>query len=224
MLRRPPVSGWHLLRARRRWSSGGGRGTLLAALVERSPQLTPDLPPHELEHMARCEALQGLQKVYPAALTAAEEGPDQQRARLRMEALVEKEGGRTGEGDRTGDERSLDSQLAQRLYLLVHADGQWQLPQQEWRPPETARDGLRRAIETSCGTDLAVHAMGNAPLGHMQLEGGEKLFLWRYLHVSGDVDAPEGVDYAWVTKDELAERVSVEGFGELATVVCGPYP
>ena len=140
------------------------KSTLLAALVERSPMLTPDEAPLTVvQQQAQAAAVR--QKVYPTTLTAAEEGPDQQRARLRMEALVEREGGREGDGDRTGDQRSLDRQLAHRLYLLVQVDGRWQFPHLAWQPPESARDGLRRAITQSCGDGLATHQMGNAPLG-----------------------------------------------------------
>jgi len=195
--------------------------TLLAALVERSPVLTPDEPPHEAAQRLHAEILQQ-HKVYPTALTAAEEGPDQQRARLRMEALVEREGGREGEGDRTGDRRSLDRQLAKRLYLLVQVDGKWQFPRLAWAPPETARDSLRRALSQSCGEELRTHQMGNAPLGHAPLAGGDSLFLWRHLYVSGDVRVPPGGDFAWVTKTELAELVSEE-LSALSATTCGPF-
>ena len=197
------------------------KSTLLAALVERSPMLTPDEAPLTVvQQQAQAAAVR--QKVYPTTLTAAEEGPDQQRARLRMEALVEREGGREGDGDRTGDQRSLDRQLAHRLYLLVQVDGRWQFPHLAWQPPESARDGLRRAITQSCGDGLATHQMGNAPLGHTSLASGDALFLWRHLYVSGEVTVPPGNDYAWVTKAELAKLVSKE-LGDLSAIACGPF-
>ena len=204
-----------------RFCSSSG-ATRLAALIERSPQLTPD--PTEAEELQQAfHAAQHVrQRKYPAVLTAAEEGPDQERARQRMEAIVEEEGSREGDGDRSGDMRSMDRCLAQRLYLLVQVDGQWELPQMEWQPPESARDGLRRAIEARCGGELNVHQMGNAPLGHVELSGGTRLFLWRFLYVSGDVVSP-GDDYAWVTQQELAERVD-DNMSQLTNVVTGPYP
>ena len=199
--------------------------TMLAALVERSPQLTPDLPDYEVEHRERQLALEAMHKVYPEVLTASEEGPDQQAARLRLEDLLEREGSREGEGDRTGDQHSLDRQLTKRLYLLVRgADGQWSLPQQEWRgPPESARDGVQRAVSTACGDALRYHQMGNAPLAHLPSEDGSAtLFLWRCLYIDGQVDAPDGGDYAWVTRSELLDRVDAP-LQELAGVACGPY-
>ena len=112
--------------------------TVLAALVERTPVLTPDLREWEEKQLRHTAALEAAQKVSPSAITAAEEGPDQQRARLRMEGLVERESTREGEGDRTGDMRSLDRRLSQRLYLLVRVGGRWQLPQEAWTAPEAA--------------------------------------------------------------------------------------
>ena len=102
------------------------------------------------------------------------------------------------------------------------SDGPWRFPQREWAgPPERARDGLQAAIEATCGDALAVHQMGNAPLGHLGGPAG-KLFVWRFLYVSGQVDAADGLEYAWLTKEELTERVDGE-LGELARLVCGPF-
>ena len=204
-----------------RWLSTESNATMLAVMVERSPQLTPEPTEIEKAQYRHTEELEGLHKVYPSALTTAEEGPDQQRARERMERLVDRDGSREGEGDRTGDERSLDRRLAQRLYLLVQVDGRWRFPQQTWQPPESAQSGLIRAVTAECGDSLATHQMGNAPMGHRELGSGEKLFLWRHLYVSGEVRVPDGADYAWLTKEELAERID----DELAPMahLCGPF-
>ena len=206
--------------ARRALGGGAAPPTLLAALIERSPLLTPEMSELEQQQQERSEAFEALHKVYPSSLTSAEEGPDQQRARLRMESILENEASREGEGDRTGDERSLDRRLAQRLYLLVRdgPNGPWRFPQREWAgPPERARDGLQSAIEATCGEALSVHQMGNAPLGHLP---ASNLFVWRFLYVAGHVD--DDLEHAWLTRDELTERVDGE-LGELAKLVCGPY-
>ena len=155
--------------------------THLAALIERSPQLTPELREYERELVADMETHESWAKVYPEALTAAEEGPDRQRARLRLEALLESDGGREGEGDRTGDTRSLDRHLSQRLYLLTRraADEPWALPQRAWVAPESVRDGLAELVRTRCGDELAVHQMGNAPMAHRKLFDGGSVFFWK---------------------------------------------
>ena len=215
-----------LLAARQRGLSTPASGrTLLAALVERSPVLTPDLPDHETKHATWRARLEALHKTYPAVLTQAEEGPDQQRARERAVSIVDDWGTREGEGDRSGDETSLDRRLSQRVYLLVRVDGKWVLPQREWAgPPETSRDVLNKALEAACGTDIKLHPTGNAPFGHLpNLAGGSTTFLWRYLHVAGDVQPGSEVDqHAWLTKAELVEHLD-EPLGQLVLDICGPY-
>ena len=211
-----------LLRGLANGPSGSGGATLLAALVERSPQVTPELSELAQAQLAHQARLEGLHKAYPTALTAAEEGPDQQRARLRMEQLVEDESTREGEGDRTGDESSIDRRLDCRVYLAVRVDGRWQLPAEAWRAPETARDGLRRALSAQCGDGLSAHQMGNAPLAHVALESGDTLFLWRHLYVSGEVEVREGDAHAWLTKDELAHRLG-DDLGPITATACGPF-
>ena len=211
-----------LLRGLAGGSSDSGGTTLLAALVERSPQVTPELSDLEQIQHAHQRRLEGLHKAYPTALTAAEEGPDQQRARLRMEQLVEHESTREGEGDRTGDESSIDRRLDCRVYLAVRVNGHWQLPAEAWRSPESAREGLRRVLSAQCGDDLSAHQMGNAPLAHLALESGDTLFLWRHMYVSGEVEVRDGDAHAWLTKEELAERLGAQ-IGPLTATACGPF-
>ena len=104
--------------------------TILAALVERLPILTPELPTWKLDSQLRKEeASSARAKIFPEEYTNADEGPDRKRARLRVNALIEREGSREGKGDREEDQQSLDRKLAQRLYLLLHVEGRWQLPQ-----------------------------------------------------------------------------------------------
>ena len=212
-----------------RWlGAAAGKRTLLAALVERPPQLTPDLPDWEVAESERKESLIAFHKQYPEALTAIEEGGDQERARLRMMALVEDQGSREGDGDRTGDERSLERRLAQRTYLLVRIGDEWRFPQGVWSDPEQKmRVGLSEALEASCGDELKLHPMGNAPLGHLTVEGSDStLFVWRYLHVAGQVNLSDSIDdFAWLTKEELVERLGgAEGtLGGFAAKICGPF-
>lgn len=206
-------------------SASASTRTLLGLLVERTPQLTPDLPDYEIVNDERKIKLEALHKVSPAAITSAEETPDQERARKRLEALIESEGGREGEGDRSGDLTSLDRRLAQRVYLLVRVGDVWQLPQREWAgPPETAREALAAALEASCGAELNLHPMGNAPLGHLPDSAPDStLFVWRYQHVSGQVTKTSAIDeYAWLTKDEIVERVA-DPLGAFCKDICGPH-
>ena len=93
---------------RRLCSGSGGGGATLSALIERLPVVTPELSEWEVEWSEAREALViSRAKVYNAEFTAAEEGPERTRARLRLEQVVESMGGRQGGGDTTGDESSM---------------------------------------------------------------------------------------------------------------------
>ena len=203
-------------------STSSGATTLLAAVIERSPLITPDLKPFEVAEMERKQARQALQKAYPSELTEIEEGPDQVRARQRLQQVLEKYGGREGEGDKSGNEHSMQRRLAQRLYLLVCVDGAWQFPSGLWEPPALAQPSLQDLISQRCGDDLTLHPVGYAPVAHQELEQGA-VFYWKLLHVAGSVEPSEGVDYAWLTKDEIVDRLD-PATAELASEMLGPFP
>ena len=59
--------------------------------------------------------------------------------------------------------------------------------------------------------------VGNAPAAHL----GE-LFVWRFQHVKGEVAPPAGA-HAWLTKQELAERIGGP-LGALALQLCDTLP
>jgi len=117
--------------------------------------VTPELPAWKRESLELRERLSAhLSKVYPEQLTVAQEGPDRRQARLRAAAIIESEGAREGEGDRTGDETSLDRKLAHRLYLVLREGGAWRLPQVHWSggvEAPTVRQCLGEHLSASCG-------------------------------------------------------------------------
>uniref|UniRef100_A0A7S0L4P3 Ribosomal protein L46 N-terminal domain-containing protein n=1 Tax=Coccolithus braarudii TaxID=221442 RepID=A0A7S0L4P3_9EUKA len=215
--------------SRARLSSSCSPPITLAALVERIPVLTPPVPEwkREREELQRSKA-ELLSKVYPEKFTASEEGPDRKQARLKLEALVQREGGREGEGDRTSDQRSMDRQLARRLYLLLRVDGTWQLPQTRWPLESKAgvREGLMASLAKHCGEELQLHWMGNAPLAHHAPPDGPHTFFWRLQHYDGDVDLDPAVqEHGWLTKEEAAAKLD-EGGAELRGLfleMCGPF-
>lgn len=101
----------------------------MAAVIERTPVVTPDLPDWQQHHLSFREHYVKMQKVYPKELTSADEGPDQTRARQRVEMILERDGGRLGAGDKQDIKATTDRKLSQRLYLLLCVDGKWQFPQ-----------------------------------------------------------------------------------------------
>ena len=174
-----------------------------AALVERLPLLTPE--PFDAAHDARVQAFEdACAKQYPDTLVDADEAPDARQARLRLGALLDAEGARETEADRAADEKSLQRALARRLYLLVRDDatGSWRFPQAEWESPATARQTLERALSDAGAADLELHWVGHAPCAHLE-HNGSRQFWWRAQVLAGDVSPPAGVEYAWLTSDEL---------------------
>ena len=192
-----------------------------AALVERLPLLTPE--PFDAAHDARVQAFEdACAKQYPDTLVDADEAPDARQARLRLGALLDAEGARETEADRAADEKSLQRALARRLYLLVRDDttGSWRFPQAEWESPATARQTLERALSDAGAADLELHWVGHAPCAHLE-HNGSRQFWWRAQVLAGDVSPPAGVDYAWLTSDELvrdhcssAARLARDGHAE----------
>mgnify|MGYP007045259764 CR=1 FL=1 len=49
--------------------------------------------------------------------------------RLKLKEVIEREASAETEADRTGDERTTNRRLRQRLYLLLQINGRWQFPQ-----------------------------------------------------------------------------------------------
>jgi len=199
---------------------------VLAALIERTPILTPKLPAWKVElDLAREARAVALSKSYPLRFTDADEGPDRKQARLRVSNLVE------GGAPPVEDEQSMERRLAQRLYLLLRVGDELRLPQVEWEPaadgePDlSVRERLLREVADKCGDSLQLHWTGNAPLAHMSLPSPAEgnIFFWRLQYVVGHVEPPVGVDYSWLDRDELAERLQGKA-GALMREMCGPFP
>ena len=197
----------------------------LAALVERLPVLTPELPAWQAEHVEqRHELAAASAKVYPSQLTEAEEAPDTRQARLRVDAIIKAEGQREGAGDREGDERTTDRRLAQRLFLLLRVDGEWRFPQARWAAPASAQECLEEEVSASCGEALELSWVGHAPLAHLE-QPGERTFWWKAQLLGGEVVPAAGIDFAWLTREELDERLAGADpeLRRLTAEMCGPF-
>lgn len=104
--------------------SAASKRNVLAALIERIPVVTPPLPEWKRESLELREKIAGhFSKVYPEDFTIAEEGPDRKQARLRAAAIIENEASREGEGDRTGDESSMDRKLVRQRLSCRSSEG-----------------------------------------------------------------------------------------------------
>lgn len=130
---------------------------------------------------------------------------------------------RETEADRTGNERTTQRRLAESLFLVVkkprtaHA---WQFPQGgfEAADGDLLRATAERELHEECGP-LQAHFYGHAPMFHYSYLfaddarsdcDGTKVFCFPAVYEGGDVvlDTAELEDYAWLTKEELCERVA----------------
>ena len=82
--------------------------------------------------------------------------------------------------DEENDLRSTQRELSRSLRLVVEAkwptsegdDWIWDLPTTRWREGETMRETAERALRESCGDDLRVQVLGNAPFAMFKFGHG----------------------------------------------------
>ena len=99
-------------------------------------------------------------------------------------------------------------------------DGVWQFPARQNQAGETMRQTAIRALKEHTKEDSRrqVFHLGNAPAGHHASTGGKTTFFHRAQLIKGTVElAPKcGMyDYAWLTMEELGERLPETALGEL---------
>ncbi|EGG07111.1 uncharacterized protein MELLADRAFT_62878 [Melampsora larici-populina 98AG31] len=128
------------------------------------------------------------------------------------------------------DESSLERKKDQTLYLLVkknRSEHQWQLPQGGIKPKEDlVKAGLRELYE-ELGIDMDIFSIGHVPASYYSYESipssltsttlkGTKVWIMPKRILRGqpkitEVGKSEGIiQFAWLTKDEIQNRVSQE--------------
>ncbi|XP_042217580.1 39S ribosomal protein L46, mitochondrial-like [Homarus americanus] len=125
--------------------------------------------------------------------------------------------------DDTNDLSSLSRSLERSLVLVVKqklgTNHEWVLPQTPWVPGETLRQTCERVVRESCGDDLQVKFLGNAPCGfykykypknvHQEEFIGAKVFFFKgqVRDTSGSVQLGEDIaEHQWLTQDELDDK------------------
>lgn len=129
---------------------------------------------------------------------------------------------RTTEADTNNDVRSTDRKLAYPLTLLMEQqlanDKLFLLPQGKVIDGETLNEAAKRIISELCGDQLQTTLYGNAPCGFYKYKYptarrdeigsiGAKLFFYRAIHRSGQVDATLKRNYQWLEKSELFDKI-----------------
>ncbi|KAG8987467.1 54S ribosomal protein L17 mitochondrial [Tulasnella sp. JGI-2019a] len=113
---------------------------------------------------------------------------------------------RESEADRTGDVKSLDRNGDRNLYLVVK-NGAWKLPQAVAAPGDALHVAARKQLLQQCGEGMDTWIVGRQPVGFFEDE--EKIFFFKAHIFAGQVakDASSMEDFAWLTKQEIANRV-----------------
>ncbi|KAM7472245.1 hypothetical protein LguiA_010428 [Lonicera macranthoides] len=88
---------------------------------------------------------------------------------------------RVTEADKANDKRSLHRALDKRLYLLVYSDTYgapsgkpvWHFPEKAYESEETLRKCAESALKSVIGDLSQTYFVGNAPMGHMNIQPPE---------------------------------------------------
>ncbi|CAG4948826.1 unnamed protein product [Colias eurytheme] len=124
------------------------------------------------------------------------------------------------EADKKGDKTTHDRCLQRHLVLVTDkklgADVKTVLPQGKWEEGETLRQTAERVLRESCGTELKVNFLSNAPCGFYkykypsEINGkiGAKVFFYYANYKDGDVSSK--TKSSWLTRTELKELLPVK--------------
>ncbi|CAO3660532.1 unnamed protein product [Rhizopus stolonifer] len=126
---------------------------------------------------------------------------------------------RDTEADRKDDKKSLDRALQKTLYLVVKpssVENVWQFPQGPLDTTEYLHEAAERTLKEKCGVDMDTWFVGRQPIGFYKEttskeQAGLKVFFMKARVYAGQVQPNKDVaDFAWLTKDELANHFSPE--------------
>lgn len=123
---------------------------------------------------------------------------------------------RTTAADKSGDVRSLDRALDRTLYLLVKEGDKWRLPSKALPEKRSAQDSLHASAlaagEAVLGSHVDVWLVSRLPVAVVK-SSDAKTYIMRARVLAG-VPA-DGTELAWLTKDEVAERVDPSCWGQI---------
>ncbi|KAI9593512.1 NUDIX hydrolase domain-like protein [Syncephalis fuscata] len=143
---------------------------------------------------------------------------------------------REAPADEYGPRQSLNRSLKDNLYLVVkrnRAQYQWQFPQGGLESEEFLHQAAKRELVEECGPDMDVWYVGRRPVGFHQYaypsehiksfpeHDGAKVFFMKAHIFAGQVkvDGKEVVDYAWLTKHELAQVLEPDYYAAIKNLL-----
>lgn len=120
---------------------------------------------------------------------------------------------RITEADKINDRRSLQRALDRSLYLLVYGKAYgapndepvWHFPEKVYKSEVTLRKCAESALESVLGDLSDTCFVGNAPMGHLDLQSFKRFFFKSQVVERKKYDIKKFKDLVWVTKDELLE-------------------
>lgn len=124
-------------------------------------------------------------------------------------ASIETEGDK--KGDKTTSERCLQRHLVLVAPIKLGSDVKTLLPQGLWKEGETLRQTAERVVQESCGSELKVQFISNAPCGFYkykypsEVNGkvGAKVFFYYANYKSGAPTSKTKIQ--WLTRNELKD-------------------
>lgn len=149
---------------------------------------------------------------------------------------------RVTDADKTGDTRSLNRALDERLYFVVRRSEKsqhMQFPQVLVTDPSVSlRDYTRQALNSviPVSTRPEVHHISFTPACHLEHifspqyqekhdVYGVKIFFFRIMLISGEVSAVnQAVDYKWLRDSELEGVLSREYYNAIKPMLVGVGP
>mmetsp|Transcript_8139 Transcript_8139/g.16545 ORF Transcript_8139/g.16545 Transcript_8139/m.16545 type:complete len:154 (+) Transcript_8139:266-727(+) len=127
---------------------------------------------------------------------------------------------RETEADASGDIKTRDRKLKERIYLTVQgkdSNGAWApFPSTYVNEEETILDAAKRAVAHAVGSKLLLYCPSNAPMAvdmyaykEKKDHFGIKTFFLKVQWDDGDVDARamKVDDFGWLARDEVVERI-----------------
>ena len=215
----------------------------VAAVVERLPVVTPDMPQWESDYWQLRDYLDCFDKEYPEGnpfMAPHDEAAETRTYEDIIASLPEglRPAPRETEADHSGYVHTLDRALKQRVYLTIpntataseeQSKMHWDFPTTDLKldGSETLVDAAKRAVKDAVGSKLEVFAFGNAPIAFDyrlyplrddtdNAVQGEKIFYYRLQRDEGGAVVKNPKDCAWLTREEIVQGM-MEALGERAS-------
>jgi large subunit ribosomal protein L46 len=139
---------------------------------------------------------------------------------------------RITEADKTNDTTSLIRKLERTLYLVTKLPGeQWKFPSFELRKNETLHRAAIRGLWKLGGDNMNTWVVSNTPAAVVRFDDGQvvpqtsdntlrEFYIKAHiLHGQFVPKKSKNAEFAWLTKEEVAERVDKDYFNQLSVVL-----